>query len=241
MSDPVSEIFQSIKEGWEEAKAEQAKRNVLLSYWCKLFENFNYSPKQFYKLVEGSLQQREVPSLETYHLVLHQGGVFSPRRLYLQLRRERLVFEICAAPFGTGFFVSSRLFDRRRNINLLHILLALSFLGFCGFAVWINYGLTWAIIAVSGIMALVWSLMRLAAADLAVSLDRTLPELPVIGPMYDYFFHPDTYYRQDLSSSYRDAVHNAVMEAIDGMTSAQGIKPLSADERRPILRDLHRK
>src|SRR5437867_10644168 len=100
----------------------KVKDSQQLSYWCKLFDNFNFSPKEFYAMTTKNLEGREIPDLEKQFIMFQQSGVISAKRLYMQLRRERLVFEVCAAPFGTGFFVSSRLSDKRREANLLHFL-----------------------------------------------------------------------------------------------------------------------
>lgn len=232
MSDPVSEIV-------NEVKAELAKRNVLLSYWCKLFENFSFSPQELYATVERNLEARKVPGLEPDAVLIRQGGPFSPKRLYLQLRRERLVFEIGAAPFGAGFFVSSRLFDRRREPSFWDFMFLLLFLGLCGAPVAYRFGWVWSVITVTGILALLWTIMRLAALETMAWFDRVLSDLPFIGPLYDRFFHPDTYYRQDTNNAYRETVHQAVMQAVDEMRTQKGLKPLTDDERRPTLGEFH--
>ena len=227
---------------WEKVKSQYAGNSTELSYWCKLFENLSYSSKEFYGIVHRNLQAREVPGLEARHVVMKESGPFSPERLYLQLRRERLVFEMCAAPFGNGFFVSSRLFDRRRSPRLSDYLLLAGFLFLCGLAAQtLQKDWVWSVIGVTGIMALIWTVMRLAAAGVVSWLDRVLSDLPVLGPIYDHFFHPDTYYRQDLNNSYDQVAHNAVMDAVDEMISRKGLKPLTAEERRPVIRDLRRK
>ena len=110
----IDELFRFWKEAKDEAKAAEAKRNRLLSYWNHLFDKPLCSPSEFYAEVEENLGNRQVPNLEQGQILMHEKNILSRARLYLQMRRERLVFEICAAPFGTGFFVSSRLFDRRR-------------------------------------------------------------------------------------------------------------------------------
>ncbi|MBU6399315.1 MAG: hypothetical protein KGS61_03270, partial [Verrucomicrobia bacterium] len=219
---------------------EAAKRNKLLSYWCRLFESLSYSPQDLYTSVLANLSLRDVPALETTGVKYRQSGLFSPERLYLQLRRERLVFEICGAPFGTGFFVSSRLFDRHREPTLLDYLVIFAVLSFMGAFTGFQYGWTWSLIETTGMIALAWSLMRLGVALPVDSVDRVLSDLPCIGPVYDLLFHPDTYYRQDLNHCYREAVHNALMQAIDGIVNEKGLKPLSGEERRPTLRSLDR-
>lgn len=229
-----------IHEFLEEAAAREAKWNQLLSYWCKLFPSVTYAPGDFYALVAEHLAAQQVPALEVNRVLLRQSGPFSPGRLYFELRRERLVFEICGAPFGTGFFVSSRLFDRRREATLLDLALLFLAIGMCGAPVAFRFGWVWGVIAVTGIIALLASVMRLAATETLAWLDRTLADLPFLGLIYERFFHPDTYYRHDTNNAYREAVHLAVLRAIDDMTTKKGLQPLADDERRPILRTLER-
>src|SRR5213592_4594932 len=127
MGDIVDEAIEQLvggwKEAWEEAKAEAAKRNVQLFYWPKLIERFSYSPQNFYALVMKAASERQVPGFEPRHLMLRQGGPLSPKRMYLQFRRERMFIEICGFQFGTGFFVSERVFERRPYGPVVKLLL----------------------------------------------------------------------------------------------------------------------
>ncbi len=219
-----------IEEFFEEAAARGSKWNEQLSYWCDLYPSFTYPPK---------LQQ--VPGLEASHVLMRQSGRFSSERLYLQFRRERLVFEICGAPFGTGFFVSSRLFDRRKRATWFDIILLFLLIGVCGAPLAYQFGWLWGIIGATGLLALLWSIMRLAATETITWLDRTLSDLPLIGLVYDRFFHPDTYYRQDTNNAYGKAVNHAVRQAVDEMRSQKGLKALRDDEWRPVTRDRQRR
>src|SRR5439155_12435524 len=96
-SEPFSEFFSQIKAGYQEAKAESIRRNTPIAHWSHSFPDFNFSPTDFYRMVAEQIQAREVPDLVMELSLLHQGHVFSKKRLYLQLRRERFVFLICAA------------------------------------------------------------------------------------------------------------------------------------------------
>ena len=61
-----------------------------------------------------------------------------------------------------------------------------------------------------------------------------------MGKIYDWFF-PDTYYRVDTTSMFLTSVHSAVLEVLDQMMEAKGIRKLSEDARKPIDRDFFRK
>ena len=82
-------IFTGSKEGRDSASSEEAKRNTPLSYWCTLFEDFHYSPQEFYQLVLERLQRRQVPDLLSDNILMRESHALSRRRLYLQMRRQR--------------------------------------------------------------------------------------------------------------------------------------------------------
>lgn len=235
--DLFSGAIDSFLEGWKEAKAEHVKRATPLYYWCKLFE-FHHSPREFYALVEQNLDKRQVPGLLKGFTLLHEGTVFSPKRLYLQMRRERVVFEICAAHFGTGFFTSSRLFDRRRDATLLDYIMTTFIFTGLGAVGWTQLGAVSSIAIVGCVVTLWWSLMRLGVSMEAAQLDEHLTRIPFLGRIYETLFHPNTYFRQDQTNMYREAVHRAMMDAVADLTAQKGLKPLSESETRPILPEL---
>lgn len=218
-------------------KAEEEKRNKLLSYWCEFFSNLSYSPRQFYEQLARELEARKVAELEMEPVAIKQGGPFSSRRLYLQLRRERLVFEICGLPFADGFFVSERLYDRRRDPGLLDYLIVFILLSGTQVLAIQQVGLDWGLVANTGLVCLVWSLMRYGALDAVGSVDRVLSRLPAVGPLYDFFFHPETHYRTDTNNAYRKVVHGSLMHVLDEITRETGIRPMTEEQRRASVRE----
>lgn len=69
-------------------------------------------------------------------------------------------------------------------------------------------------------------------------------ELPFIGPVFkviNQLFWPLTYYRLDTAMMFQSAVHGAVLDVIDRITEARGIRALSESERKPIMRDFLQK
>ena len=190
-------------------------------------------------MIERNAGARQIPALEVAPVLMRESGPFSPERSYLQFRRERLVFEICAAPFGTGYFVSSRLFDRRRKARASDYFIFLAVAAVIDYPLTaLNAGWQWQLLLFTGVFALVWTLMRLSASGVITGLDRFMASLPVLGPIYEYFFLPDTFYRQDLNNSYREAIHAAVMQAVDEMMTGKGLRPLTAEQRRPDIREV---
>lgn len=232
-----SDLLSGFIEGWKEAKAEHIKRATPLYYWCKLFD-FQYSSKEFYALVENHLEKRQVPGLLKGYTLLNEGSVFSRKRLYLQMRRERIVFEICAAHFGTGFFTSSRLFDRRHDATALDYIMATLLLTGIGAIFWNQFGTVPSIVLLGMVVTLLWSFMRLGVSVDATWLDEQLTKIPFFGPIYETLFHPDTYFRQDQTNMYREAVHRAVTEAVTEISTMKGIRPPADLEMRPILAEM---
>jgi hypothetical protein len=84
----------------------RASPSIVISHWYFLFEGMQASPREFYAAVELAIQTRQVPDARTSRVDWKEGGLLSARREYLRVRRKKLVFDVCGAPFGPNFFVS---------------------------------------------------------------------------------------------------------------------------------------
>ena len=84
----------------------------VLAQWSALVEGLQWSPKEFYGSVEQALQRRQLPDISLSRVSYAEGGLFSAKREYLRVMRKDHIFDICGAPFGTGFFFSSWLGER---------------------------------------------------------------------------------------------------------------------------------
>ena len=160
------------------------KRLYLVSHWSTFVDGLKVSPSDFYVRVQLAIEARQLPGTALAKVEWSEGGVFSAKREYLRIERKELIFDICGAPFGRGFFVS-----------------------------W------WLAAYPSGCLVLLMSFIPFAA---------------------DIFFRhvrPNTYYQRDTASMFQTAVHSAVMEVVDQLTQAKGIRGLSELERKPIMRD----
>ncbi|MFM7232369.1 MAG: hypothetical protein ACKO3S_10315 [bacterium] len=93
----------------------------VVSHWHKLIENFQTSPKDFYTSVELALDRRHVPGLKTSRVKWSEGGLLSPDREYLRVEGDRHTFDICAAPFGSGFFFSSWTTQKQARFVFLYL------------------------------------------------------------------------------------------------------------------------
>jgi hypothetical protein len=241
MAGMIENIVDAVAPGaWKDAIAEAERRNKLLKYSPELIPNLNYSPQDFYALVMKYVSAREVPAMEPQYLMMRQGGLATARRLYLQIRRDRMFIEICAMQFGNGFFVSERVFERRVPGPVLRMILGLFALTWVSIFVWFWLGQMAAFLTFTGLIALALSIMRLAAGNAADTLDRALSDFPIIGSVYEWLFHPNTFFREDTNMAYREAVHDAVQEAKEQIQSHRGSRQSSAQASVPAVEDLHR-
>jgi len=212
----------------------------VLDYRRDLIENFSASPKEVYDAVENSIRERKIPRLESSRVFWHEGGALSSKREYLRLARERLVFEICAAPFGTGFFYSFRLAEIPLTIDPLAIFLVLGVSLIALLVLASVFGLIWGgiILVLTGVVLLF--LMRTAIARGLGDVDRVLMKTPLVAPLYEMYLRPLTYYRDDSSEMYRKAVENAVTEAFQKIFGNNTIMLIGRAEP-PIMDKIYRK
>ncbi|MBX7164065.1 MAG: hypothetical protein K1X49_10240 [Saprospiraceae bacterium] len=76
------------------------------SHWLHDFPGLKFSAMEFYAEVEATLKAREIPGAKASRINLNQTGIFSAKREYLRVVNGEMTFDICAAPYGTGFFIS---------------------------------------------------------------------------------------------------------------------------------------
>ena len=218
--------------------AAQASLDAVVSHWSKLIEGFQASPLAFYAAVEEALARRQVPETKNSRTDYREAGLLSANREYLHVTRDKLAFDICGAPFGTGFFVSWWLANARSRLHPLAkagILLALLFVaGQILLTAGIVTGLLTLTFLVLGGLAFASVLAQDGSLD-----DDLLLDVPLIGPLYRRLFKRTTYYSIDTTEMYQQAVHNAVLEVIDTMTAAQGLRALSESERKPVMREFY--
>lgn len=86
-------------------KGSGLKRNVL-SHWHHRFDEHPFSPQEFYTGIKETLTAKEMSQVYLYIVDYAQGGILSPSRKYLRVRYKEFYYDICAAPFAKGFFVS---------------------------------------------------------------------------------------------------------------------------------------
>lgn len=86
------------------------------SNWQHTFANVQFAVHSFYDILSASIKERKIPGVSVSKVFHSQGGTFSSKREYLRVTYNDYVFDICAAPFGGGFFVSWWLMERDPNL-----------------------------------------------------------------------------------------------------------------------------
>ena len=159
---------------------------TVVSHWNHLVPGMQQSSNEFYAAVDRILKDEHVDDTKTERVNIAEGGLLSAKREYFQVRRKAHVFHICAAPFGSGFFVSWWLGEVR-----------------------------------SGLLA-------------------ELSAIPYIGPVIAFVANaakPLTYYRVDTALMFQSVTHGAVLQALDEVIDAKGMRALTETEKKPIMRD----
>ncbi len=208
-------------------------------HWHSLIESFSTSSLDFYELVKANIARREIPDLKISEVEWKQGGLGSGKRVYLRVSREGLNFDICAAPFGTGYFFSWWLAKIKRVfLDLLFIVVYLV-VGFMLYRAMSgdsqngepSHGCAAVFIApliFFGVLLGLGFLVRYGD----MGAEPTVLSMPITGFFYGLIFRPQTYFNEDTATMFRESIHHAVTEAIDQVTSAQGVRGLSEDARK---------
>jgi hypothetical protein len=209
------------------------KANVI-SHWYVLVPRFTTTSQEFYTAIESELKARKVPGLDTTRVEFSEGGLLSANRQYLRMTREMLIFDVCAAPFGTAYFFSCRFAELPAIVSLLEIAITLFGLGAVALLIFYLCGF-W-----KGLVVLAVLLASLIVALGLKDLDATLMKLPVIGPVYIRFLRKETYYRHDTRLMYCDSVNEVVKAKVEEITGAKGIQLLRFNEFSPLLEELYK-
>jgi hypothetical protein len=217
-----------------------------ISHWARLLDGLQLSSMEFYGMVREAVQERRIPGAKMAHVEWHEGNVFSPMRTYLRVSREEHVVDLCAAPFGAGFFVSWWLGDGRSQTVwrlvvggiALVVFLSLLFIPISLVVTILGWIHGWAGVVVGLLLVLIGipAFCLLLVRRFWEPLDDYLIQTAIVGPLYERFFRPVTYYRIDTALMFQTAVHGAVQEVIDRLTKAKNLRPLTELERKPIMR-----
>lgn len=196
----------------------------VLDGWFAPCHDFESSPQKFYESIEAELVAKRIPDLAVSRQLFAEGGLLSAQREYLRMRRERLVFDVCSAPFGTYWFFNYRLWAEPSEVRLWQVVCVLLVLGGIGYAYWAILGLYWGVSLFVLNIVSACVLMRNAVALGLQRLDDILLRLPVLGPVYEDWMRPDTYYRQDTRNMYLHAIRDIVESKVREFVGAPGVQ-----------------
>lgn len=195
----------------------------------------------FYESLAASIKKRGVTDVVLSRIDYHEGGIFSAKREYLRAERQRVVFDVCAAPFGNGFFVSWWMGETRSFwsmvVTVAMVLLSLLLFGYFIKSLGFFSGIFVALIVSFIILWVFGYLVR----EGSLKIELSLSEVPLFGPMYDLIFKPLTYYRIDTNLMFQESIRMSVLEVVDEMTKAKGLRSLSDSERKPVLKNLFKR
>ncbi len=218
----------------------KSKKDEVLNHWIAFAELFSFPPQEFYQLIEKQLTERKIPGLEISRVEYGEGGLLSDQRMYLRMIRERLAFDTCAAPFGSGFFFSCRTVYSPVVVRLWHLLAVFVLLGLLAALLVKLLGFNYGMIALAAFVPAAGQLFRNAVSLDLTDLDAALLKTPAIGPIYERFFRKDTYYRQDTRLVYLETVPKLVRELAEEITATKGVKLVRQYESAPVLGELYK-
>lgn len=83
-----------------------ATETTVHAHQSEHFEDLQMSAREFYTLLKGLIEEYKYPNVTCEPVTLKEGGIFSSKREYLRISKERYHFYVCASPFGKSFFIS---------------------------------------------------------------------------------------------------------------------------------------
>lgn len=204
------------------------KKTEVYLHWYVLFPDFKTSVDPFYQKIEEDLRNREVPGMEISRIIFSEGGFITANREYLRLRRERLVFDICSAAFGTSWFFSCRFAEIPFRLRWWEVLVML-FLLFWVFALYaFVFGPYWGALIFLVSLVSIAMLLNLTIGTGQRSLDDILLRIPVIGAFYELFLRRNlTYYREDSRLMYTTLVDAVTKTKVEEEANAHGIEDVT--------------
>lgn len=195
---------------------------------------FETSVEDFYASIENDLKEKALGGLKIFRVEYAEGGVLSAKRTYLRLQRERLIFDVCAAPFGTTWFFSYRAAEIPCSLRVWELLLLLAFLAaavafYAALFGWLFGSILFGL-SVVGVSLLLRNALALGLSD----LDAAVLRIPVIGGVYEALLRRETYYREDTRAAYLKIVEDSIVEKIEEVTAGKGVKLLKFQNAAPV-------
>lgn len=209
------------------------KRPDVLKYDHWTLEQFEYSPELFYQSIEAEFAARSIPGLMVERIAHKEGGLLSAKRTYLRIRRERLVFDVCFASFGTFWFISRRYAVIPHILRVWELLVFLVVLGMVAGFYTSLFGRTLGLTIFGASLLGMFLLMRNLVLEGLHDVDLALIQLPVVGSIYETYFRRDSYYRQDTRSAYVSIVDVILTAKVNQLIEENGANLVAYDDQTP--------
>jgi hypothetical protein len=223
------------------------KKADVLDHWIAFVEGFELVPSEFYVAIEKQITELDLPGLQISRIDFTEGAILSAKRVYLRILRERLVFDVCAAPFGRTFFFSCRSAEIPAVVHLAYIIGLICLFGFLVLLSFFAFGKIFGVLAV-----VVWPAAWIVFPILAIyvmrnpvaiglkDLDNTLMQIPLLGPVYEAWIRKETYFRHDTRLMYLEIVSRVVKNLAEDAVAQKGLKLLRQYEQKPILGEIYK-
>lgn len=223
---------------WKSKQQMNEGDDTLCTYQHALVPDYQGSVSGFYESIEKELEARKVPGLEMSRIEFAEGGLLSAKRVYLRVRRERLIFDICSSPFGTSWFFSYRSGFIPFSWSIWQFVFLLAVLSLLYLLYPLVFGLLWGsvVFGLTVIGGLV--LLNAIASSGNNDLDSKLLKIPILGSLYEVFFRPDTYYRKDSRIMYQELLKLVVETQVKDETAEAGIENVAFTETLPLQEGL---
>ena len=208
----------------------------IFTHWVALVPGIHFSAQDFYAKVENEVRARLWPGVEFLRVLHTEAGLFSHKREYLRVLRQRQVFDLCAASFGKDYFFTLREAEMKAPLTLTTLIIFLVAL-FVTFTFCLStFGLILGPICFGLLLAfgvlLLWNVLRMGLTR----LDGLLMRTPVIGPIYETWFRRSTtYFQHDTRVVFLKLMDELVKAHVDKETSEKGVELLSCFEHQPIF------
>jgi len=214
------------------------KPPTVLAHWHILLDDFSTSALEFYQTVEESVHARQLPDVRVSRVDWREGGWASAKREYLRIARGRLTYDICAAPYGTGFFFSSWMASQSAGsiipatfgILIIQSLILLASLKLFGTVV--------GLLGFVGVTIVMLFFIRSFIAETDPIIEDAIIAIPILGSIYLRLFKATTYFSEDSRMMFQDSVHRVVTQSVDQIRIKRGLRALAAHETQMSVRNL---
>lgn len=216
-----------------------AHSGEVLSHWHHSTESLSVSPSEFYDMVKVELERNDAP-VKFDRVEWSEGSFLSARRTYLRIEFNRLVFDVCAAPFGTSAFFSWWLTKRASDLAAMYGCIGVILLPFALALFIAVFGIVKGFLFFLVALGVSGLLLRSAIERGSLAIEDSILAMPGVGLIYAKYFRPVTYYSVDSQMMFQDAVHGTVVKVVEALLSAKGARALTPEQMKPSTREVLR-